>query len=143
MWDNLADILQKLAAKKPIKSWLLWVARENLRLKNSFIYTKICLSTPKITKTRKLQYFPIIVNMCAYMVIKTGKKEKTVCFSLIYIRIVQFVPRFFPRCPLYSFIISMTILPFLVALMKGFEIERTIRRLYKSTILGMNCCAII
>ena len=49
------------------------------------------------------------------MVIKTGKKTKTVCFSSIYIRdlnlapirFVQFVLRFFPRCPLYSFIISM------------------------------------
>ena len=49
------------------------------------------------------------------MVIKTGKKTKTVCFSSMYIRdlnlapirFVQFVPRFFPRCPLYSFIISM------------------------------------
>ena len=67
MWDNLADILQKLAAKKPVKSRLLYVARENLRLKNSFIYTKIRLSEPRITKTRKLQhYFPIIVNICAY-----------------------------------------------------------------------------
>ena len=49
------------------------------------------------------------------MVIKTGKKKKTVCSSSIYIRdlnlapirFVQFVPRFFLRCPLYSFIISM------------------------------------
>ena len=144
---------------------------------------------PKITKTRKLHYFRIIVNICAYhghsiankqwghsavqhvplclysllaatsqfsvsigqkmqltgwenannmrnttcadtqisnewpycsflycvMVIKTGKKTKTVCFSPIYIRdlnlapirFVQFVLRFFPRCPLYSFIIPM------------------------------------
>ena len=77
---------------------------------------KIWLSTPKITKTRKLQHcFPIIVNTLRIMVIKTGKKPKTVCFSLIYIRdlnlapirFVQFVARFSPRCPLYSFIIFM------------------------------------
>ena len=28
--------------------------------------------------------------------------------NLAPIRFVQFVPRFFPRCPLYSFIISMS-----------------------------------
>ena len=31
MWDNLADILQKVAAKKPVKNWLLCVGRETLR----------------------------------------------------------------------------------------------------------------
>ena len=49
------------------------------------------------------------------MVIKTGKKTKTLCFLSIYIRdlnlapirFVQFVPRFFPRCPLCSFIIFL------------------------------------
>ena len=113
MCDNLADILKKLAAKKPVKSRLLCVVRENPRLK---IYAKIWQAAPKITKTRKLQhYFPIIVNTLRIIVIKTGKKTKTVWFSSIYIRdfnlapirLIQFVPRFFPRCPLYSFIISM------------------------------------
>ena len=51
---------KKLAAKKPVKSWLLCVAMENLRLKNSYICTEIRLSAPKITKTRKLQLiFPL------------------------------------------------------------------------------------
>ena len=51
MLVNLADILQKL-----VENVLLCVARENLRLKNSFIYTKKWLSASKITKTRKLQH---------------------------------------------------------------------------------------
>ena len=78
MWDNLADILQKLAAKKPVKSWLLCVTRENLRLKNSYIYTKIWLSAPKVTKTKKLQqYFPIIVNTC-----KNRQKDENSMFFI-------------------------------------------------------------
>ena len=76
MWNNLADILQKLAAKKLVKSRLLCVARGNWR------------------------------------------ENWTVCFSSIYIRdlnlapirFVQLVPRFFPRCPLYSFIISISMM---------------------------------
>ena len=116
MWDNLADILQKLAAKKPVKSRLLCVARKNLRLKNSYICTKIWLSAPKVTGTRKLQHkFPIIVNICAYHGDRNRQKDQNSMFLSIYfrylnlapIRFVQFVPRFFPRCPLYSFIISM------------------------------------
>ena len=91
MWDNLADILQKLAAKRPVKNWLLCVARVNLRLKNSYIYAKIWLPVPKITKTRKLQhYFPIVVNICTYH--GTSKKTKTVCFSSIYIRDLNLPP---------------------------------------------------
>ena len=83
MWDNLADILQKLAAKKPVKSWLLCVARENLRLKNSYIYAKIRLSAPKNTKTRKLQhYFPIIVNICAYHGHKNRQKDENSMFFI-------------------------------------------------------------
>ena len=71
---------------------------------------------PKITKTRKLHYFRIIVNICAYHGHKNRQKdENSICFSSIYIqdlnlapiRFVQFVLRFFPRCPLYSFIIPM------------------------------------
>ena len=62
--------------------------------------------------------------MCI-LVIKTSKKTKTVCFSSLYIRdlnlppirFVQFVPRFVPRCRLYSFIISM-------------RIEQPVQRLY-------------
>ena len=44
MRDNLAAILQTPRCEKPVKNWLLCVARENLRLKNSYIYTKIWLS---------------------------------------------------------------------------------------------------
>ena len=98
------------------KSWSKAGCYALSRLKNSYICTKIWLSAPKITKTRKLQhYFPIIVNICTFMVIKTGKKTKTLCFLSIYIRdlnlapirFVQFVPRFFPRCALCSFIIFL------------------------------------
>ena len=118
MWNNLADILQKLAAKRPVKNWLLCVVRVNLRLKNSYIYAKILLSVPKITKTRKLQhYFPIIDNICAYHGHKNKQKDKNSMFSSIYIwdlnlppiRFVQFVPRFVRRCRLYSFIRDLTI----------------------------------
>ena len=74
MWDNLADILQNLAAKKPVKNWLLCVAKENLRLKDFNIYTKIWLSAPKITKTRKLKTcFPSIVSICVHHGHKTSK----------------------------------------------------------------------
>ena len=103
--------------EKPVKNWLLCVARENLRLKNSDIYTKIWLSAPKITKTRKLKTcFPSIVSICVHHGHKNKQKlTKTVCFSSLYIRdlnlppirFVQFVPQFIPRCRLYSFIISM------------------------------------
>ena len=56
--------------------------------------------------------------MCI-LIIKTSKKTKTVCFLSLYIRdlnlppirFVQFVPRFVPRCRLYSFIISMVTTP--------------------------------
>ena len=77
MWDNLADILQK-----PVKNWLLCVARENLRLENSDIYTKIWLSAPKITKTRKLKTcFPSIVSICVHTGHKNKQKlTKAVCF---------------------------------------------------------------
>ena len=83
MWENLADILQKLAAKKPVKSWLLCVAKKNLRLKNSYICTKIWLSAPKITKTRKLQqYFFIIVNICPYHGHKNRQKDENSIFFI-------------------------------------------------------------
>ena len=107
--------------EKPVKNWLLCVARENLRLKNSDIYTKIWLSAPKITKTRKLKTcFPSIVSICVHHGHKNKQKlTKTVCFSSLYIRdlnlppirFVQFVPQFIPRCRLYSFIISMLLTP--------------------------------
>ena len=55
---------------------------ENLRLKNSDIYTKIWLSVPKITKTRKLKTcFPSIVSICVHHGHKNKQKlTKTVCF---------------------------------------------------------------
>ena len=84
MLDNLADILQKLAAKKPVKNWLLCVARENRKLKNSYIYTKIRLSAPKITKPRKLQhYFPIIANICVYHGHKSRQKDENSMFFTV------------------------------------------------------------
>ena len=102
--------------EKPVKNWLLCVARENLRLKNSDIYTKIWLSAPKITKTRKLKAcFPSIVSICVHTGHKNKQKDKNSMFFIAIhpglkfapIRFVQFVPRFVPRCRLYSFIICM------------------------------------
>ena len=102
--------------EKPVKNWLLCVARENLRLKNSDIYTKIWLSTPKITKTRKLKTcFPCVVSICVHTGHKNKQKDENSMFFIAIhpglkfapIRFVQFVPRFVPRCRLYSFIISM------------------------------------
>ena len=112
--------------EKPVKSWLLCVARENLSLKNSDIYTQIWLSAPKITKTRKLETcFPSIVSICVH----TGRKNKQKQYvfngflslyirdlNLPPIRFVQFVPQFVPRCRLYSFIISMVRILYLLFL---------------------------
>ena len=57
MWDNIANILQKLG-EKPVKMlcYVLLLARENLRLKNSYILVKTWLSAPKITRPKKLQH---------------------------------------------------------------------------------------
>ena len=99
MWDNLAYTLQKLAAKKPVKSWLLCVARENLRLKNFYIYSKIGLSAAEITQTRKLQnYFPIIVNSCAYHGHKNRQKDENSIFFIDSI-----CPANFPAMPTLFF----------------------------------------
>ena len=131
MWDNFANILRKLVEKSlsKISCYVLLLARENLKLKNSYILAKTWLSAPKITRPKKLQhYFPIIINIFLYHGHKKQEKnQKYFKFSLAYIRdlnlppirFVQFVPRFVPRCRLYSFIISMGILffspsPFLV-----------------------------
>ena len=97
--------------EKPVKNWLLCVARENLRLKNSDIYTKIWLPVPKITKTRKLKTcFPTIGSICVHTGHKNKQKlTKTVCFHRY--KFVQFVPQFVPRCRIYSFIISMGLSP--------------------------------
>ena len=52
MWDNFASILQKLGEKSLLKigCYVLLLARENLRLKNSYILAKTWLSAPKITR---------------------------------------------------------------------------------------------
>ena len=79
MWDNFANILRKLGEKSlsKIGCFVLLFARENLRLKNSYILAKTWLSASKITRPRKLQhYFPIIINIFFIMVIKTSKKPK-------------------------------------------------------------------
>ena len=51
MWDNFANILRKLGEKKPCRklvamSWLL--ARQNLKLKNSYILAKTGCLQPKL-----------------------------------------------------------------------------------------------
>ena len=118
MWDNFANILRKLGEKSlsKIGCCVLLLARENLRLKNSYILAKTWLSAPKITRPNKLQhYFSIIINIFLYHDHKNKQKTKNILFSLAYIRdlnlppirFVQFVPRFVTRCRLYSFIISM------------------------------------
>ena len=66
MCDNLAYFWQNFVAEKLVKNCLECVARENIRLENSYASAKLWLCAPKITKTRKLEnYFPIIVNICA------------------------------------------------------------------------------
>ena len=91
--SNLADILQNLAAKKPVKSWLLCVAMGNLRFKNSYICTEIRLSAPKITKTRKLQhYFPVMVNICAYHGHKKRQKDENSMFFIDIHPALEFGP---------------------------------------------------
>ncbi len=63
-----------ILCKKPVKNWLLCVARENLRLKNSYICTKIWLPATQITRTRKQQHIILAqsISVCI-MVIKTSK----------------------------------------------------------------------
>ena len=124
MWDNFANILRKLGEKSlsKIGCCVLLLARENLRLKNSYILAKTWLSAPKITRPNKLQhYFSIIINIFLYHGHKNKQKTKNINFHLAYIRdlnlppirFVQFVPRFVTRCRLYSFIISMISMVFL------------------------------
>ena len=57
-WDNFANILRKLGEKSlsKIGCYLLLLARENLRLKNSYILARTWLSAPKITRPKKLQH---------------------------------------------------------------------------------------
>ena len=122
MWDNFANILRKLGEKSRSKigCYVLLLARENLKLKNSYILAKTWLSAPKITRLKKLQHcFPIIISIFLYHGHKKQAKNQKyfniLKFSLAYIRdlnlppirFVQFVPRFVPRCRLYSFMISM------------------------------------
>ena len=78
----------KPRCEKPVKKWLLCVARENIRLKNCDIFTKIWLSAPKITKTRKLKTcFPSIVSIYVHTSNKNKQKlTKTVMLSSLYIR---------------------------------------------------------
>ena len=104
MWDNFANILRKLGEKSlpKIGCYVLLLARENLRLKNSYILAKTWLSAPKITRPNKLQhYFSIIINIFLYHGHKNKQKTKNINslahirdLNLPPIRFVQFVPRF-------------------------------------------------
>ena len=69
MWDNFANILRKFGEKSlsKISCYVLLLARENLKLKNSYILAKTWLSAPKITRPKKLQHcFPIIISIFMY-----------------------------------------------------------------------------
>ena len=81
MWDNFANILRKLGEKSlsKIGCCVLLLARENLRLKNSYILAKTWLSAPKITRPNKLQhYFCIIINIFLYHGHKNKQKTKNI-----------------------------------------------------------------
>ena len=83
MWDNFANILRKLGEKSlsKIGCCVLLLARENLRLKNSYILAKTWLSAPKITRPNKLQhYFSIIINIFLYYGHKNKQKTKNINF---------------------------------------------------------------
>ena len=83
MWDNFAHILRKLGEKSLLKigCYVLMLARENLRLKNSYILAKTWLSAPKITRPKKLQdYFPIIINIFLYHGHENKQKNKNINF---------------------------------------------------------------
>ena len=83
MWDNFANILRKLGEKSlsKIGCCVLLLARENLRLKKSYILAKTWLSAPKITRPNKLQhYFPIIINIFLYDGHKNKQKTKNINF---------------------------------------------------------------
>ena len=83
MWDNFANILRKLGEKSlsKISCNVLLLARENLKLKNSYILAKTWLSATKITRPKKLQhYFPIIINILLYDGHKNEQKTKNINF---------------------------------------------------------------
>ena len=64
-----------------IGCYVLLLARENLKLKNSHILAKTWLSAPKITRPKKLQhYFPIIINIFLYDGHKNKQKTKNINF---------------------------------------------------------------
>ena len=83
MWDNFANTLRKFGEKSLLKigCYVLLLARENLRLKNSCILAKTWLSAPKITRPEKLQhYFPIIINIFLYHGRENKQKTKNINF---------------------------------------------------------------
>ena len=83
MWENFANILRKLGEKSLLKigCYVLLLAGENLRLKNSYILAKTWLSAPKITRPKKLQhYFPIIINIILYLGHENKQKTKNINF---------------------------------------------------------------
>ena len=73
MWDNFANILRKLGEKSlsKIGCYVLLLARENLRLKNSHILAKTWLSAPKIMS---------IINVFLYHGYKNKQKNKNINF---------------------------------------------------------------
>ena len=83
MWEKFANILRKLGEKSLLKigCYVLLLARENLRLKNSYILAKTWLSAPKIARPKKLQhYFPIIINIILYHGHENKQKTKNINF---------------------------------------------------------------
>ena len=83
MWDNFANILRKVGEKSLLKigCCVLLLARENLRLKNSYVLAKAWLFALKITRPRKVQHYsPIIINIFLYHGHKNKQKTNNINF---------------------------------------------------------------
>ena len=83
MWDNFASILRKLDEKSlsKIGCYVLLLARENLKLKNSYILAKTGCLHPKLQGLKKIQHcFRIIINIFLYHGHKNKQKAKNINF---------------------------------------------------------------
>ena len=83
MWDNFANILQKLGEKSMSKigCYALLLARENLTLKNSYILAKTAMSAPKLQDLKSYNiFFPIIIKIFLYHGHKNKQKIKSINF---------------------------------------------------------------
>ena len=80
MWDNFANILRKLGEKalSKIGCYVLLLARQNLKLKNSYILAKTGCLQPKLQDLQ--HYFPIIINIFLYDGHKNKQKTKNINF---------------------------------------------------------------